>query len=92
MLFLECWSDLPLDSSILFKLYFKQFHCFIEQPEGEEDPVTKKRSNHAQRKIDARKSSGKLDQHLDEQFNTGRLYGKYNRLHEDSIGSKSLNL
>lgn len=42
--------------------------------EGEEDPLTKKRSNHAQRKIDGRKQFGKLDQHLEEQFTTGRLY------------------
>lgn len=46
------------------------------QTEGEEDPLTKKKSNHVQRKLDARKASGKLEQHLEEQFNTGRLYGK----------------
>ena len=37
--------------------------------------LTKKRSNHAQRKIDSRKAQGKLEQHLEEQFNTGRIYG-----------------
>ena len=52
------------------------FSCAIfSQAEGEEDPLTKKRSNHAQRKIDGRKQFGKLDQHLEEQFTTGRLYG-----------------
>ncbi len=48
----------------------------VFQPEGEEDPITKKRSNHAQRKIDERKPGSKTEQHLEEQFNTGRLYGE----------------
>ncbi|XP_065062656.1 small ribosomal subunit protein eS8-like [Rhopilema esculentum] len=43
-------------------------------PEGEEDVLTKKRSNHAQRKVDSRKAQGKLEQHIEEQFNTGRIY------------------
>ncbi|ORX85223.1 40S ribosomal protein S8 [Basidiobolus meristosporus CBS 931.73] len=33
-----------------------------------------KRSNHVQRKIDARKQAAKVDPHLAEQFSTGRLY------------------
>ncbi|KXJ16777.1 40S ribosomal protein S8 [Exaiptasia diaphana] len=43
------------------------------EPE-EQDPVTKKRSNHCQRKIDARKAQGKVTSALEEQFTTGRLY------------------
>lgn len=43
----------------------------------EEDPLNKKRSNHLQRKLDARKSDAKIDSHLEEQFNTGRIYGWY---------------
>merc|ERR1712227_153540 len=39
-----------------------------KMPEGEEDPITKKRSNHAQRKIDERKPGSKTEQHLEEQF------------------------
>ena len=41
----------------------------------EEDPLNKKRSNHLQRKLDGRKSDAKIESHLEEQFNTGRLYG-----------------
>jgi len=33
-----------------------------------------KKSNHVQRKVDERKSSAKIGQLLDDQFNTGRLY------------------
>lgn len=42
----------------------------------EQDPVSKKRSNHCQRKIDTRKAQGKVSSALEEQFTTGRLYGK----------------
>ncbi|KAK9760622.1 ribosomal protein S8A [Basidiobolus ranarum] len=42
---------------------------------GEETAeVEVKRSNHVQRKIDARKQEAKIDQHLADQFSTGRLY------------------
>lgn len=44
---------------------------------SEDDPLNKKRSNHLQRKLDARKSDAKIDSHLEEQFNTGRIYGSY---------------
>merc|ERR1712078_914391 len=37
-------------------------------PEGEEDPLTKPRSKHVQRTIDARKPGSKVEQHLEEQF------------------------
>ncbi|XP_004343838.1 40S ribosomal protein S8 [Capsaspora owczarzaki ATCC 30864] len=40
----------------------------------EEDVLSKKRSHHAQRKIDARKPLAKIDAALEEQFSTGRLY------------------
>ncbi|KAK9700468.1 ribosomal protein S8A [Basidiobolus ranarum] len=42
--------------------------------EASEPEAEVKRSNHVQRKIDARKGEAKIDQHLAEQFNTGRLY------------------
>merc|ERR1712121_360835 len=35
-------------------------------PEGEEDPLTKPRSNHATRKIEERKPLSKVEQHLDD--------------------------
>ena len=38
--------------------------------------LNKKRSNHCQRKMEARKGPSKIDPHLEEQFTTGRLYGK----------------
>lgn len=43
----------------------------------DEDITNVKRSNHAQRKVDARKESSVLDIHIQDQFNTGRLYGKF---------------
>lgn len=48
---------------------------------SEEDPLTKKRSNHLQRKIESRKAEAKIDSHLDEQFVTGRIYGKKKKYH-----------
>jgi len=41
--------------------------------EMEDDPLNKPRSNHLQRKIDARKPEAKIDQHLEEQFTSGRI-------------------
>merc|ERR1719318_80151 len=41
--------------------------------EGEEDSLTKTRSSHAQRKVDSRKPGSKVEQHLDEQFTSGRI-------------------
>jgi len=41
--------------------------------EGEEDPTQKVRSNHATRKIEARKPGSKIEQHLEEQFTSGRI-------------------
>merc|ERR1712002_408917 len=41
--------------------------------ELEDDPLNKPRSHHLQRKIDARKPMAKLDQHLEDQFTSGRL-------------------
>merc|ERR1712109_23556 len=41
--------------------------------EMEDDPLNKPKSNHLQRKIDGRKPGAKLDQHLEEQFTSGRL-------------------
>lgn len=45
-----------------------------ESTKEEEDVLNKKRSKHAQRKLDARKPLAKLDSALEEQFSTGRLY------------------
>ncbi|RKP23292.1 40S ribosomal protein S8 [Syncephalis pseudoplumigaleata] len=49
-----------------------------EEAEGEakdaEDPLTKKRSEHNQRKIKARQANAKVEQSVADQFNTGRLY------------------
>lgn len=43
----------------------------------EDGPLTKKRSNHLQRKMDKRRkdNKAKIDPHVEEQFYTGRLYG-----------------
>merc|ERR1712200_239279 len=43
-------------------------------PEGEEDPLTMPISKHVQRSIDARKPGSKVEQHLEEQFTSGRVY------------------
>ncbi|KAL9962955.1 hypothetical protein ACROYT_G032113 [Oculina patagonica] len=40
----------------------------------ESDVLNKKRSNHCQRKMEARKGPAKIAQQLEEQFTTGRLY------------------
>jgi len=42
----------------------------------EDDALNKKRSKHCQRKIKARKAQAKIASALEEQFTTGRLYGK----------------
>ena len=47
--------------------------CVIQA--SEEDSSAKKRSKHVQRKLESRKAAAKLDQHLEEQFHTGRVYG-----------------
>ncbi|XP_057309658.1 40S ribosomal protein S8-like [Hydractinia symbiolongicarpus] len=41
--------------------------------DGEEDVLNKTRSHSAQRKIDARKPGSKVEQHLEEQFTSGRV-------------------
>ena len=45
---------------------------------SEDDPLTKKKSNHLQRKLEERRkeNKAKVDPHVEEQFLTGRLYGK----------------
>ena len=45
---------------------------------SEDDPLTKKKSNHVQRKLEERRKNNKakIDPHVEEQFLTGRLYGK----------------
>merc|ERR1712141_415496 len=71
---------------LLFKLmplHSSSGKCHYGQPLGrkkghkagelEDDPLTKPRSHHLQRKIDARKPMAKLDQHLEDQFTSGRL-------------------
>ncbi|KAI9230426.1 MAG: ribosomal protein S8e/ribosomal biogenesis NSA2 [Piptocephalis tieghemiana] len=45
-----------------------------EAEDASEDVLTRKRSNHVQRKVDARKQQAKVDPHLADQFATGRLY------------------
>lgn len=47
------------------------------QAEAEDDVLTKKRSNHLQRKLANRKAQAKVDPHVEDQFLTGRLYGGY---------------
>lgn len=42
----------------------------------EEDVTTKKHSPHVTKTLAARKATAKVDPHLEEQFLTGRLYGK----------------
>ena len=47
-----------------------------EVPNPAEDPLTKPRSKHAQRKIDARKTTAAVDPALEEQFATGRILAR----------------
>ena len=47
------------------------------ETEDHTDVLNKKRSNHCQRKMDARKATAKIVPQLEEQFTTGRLYGKF---------------
>ena len=44
---------------------------------AEDDPLSKKKSNHAQRKLDVRRkdNKAKTDPHVEEQFYTGKLLG-----------------
>lgn len=42
--------------------------------EAVDDLANKQRSNHVQRKLEARKPNAKVDPHLEDQFATGRLY------------------
>lgn len=45
---------------------------------AEDDPLTKKKSNHVQRKLEKRRqdNKAKIDPHVEEQFLSGRLYGR----------------
>ncbi|CAG8473068.1 21812_t:CDS:2, partial [Racocetra persica] len=45
-----------------------------KEGQAESEELSKKRSNHVQRKIDSRKEDAKVDPLLDDQFTTGRLY------------------
>ena len=47
----------------------------LAPPTQEVEEEQAKRSNHLQRKLDARKPTAKVDPHVEEQFSTGRLYG-----------------
>ncbi|CAI8032315.1 40S ribosomal protein S8 [Geodia barretti] len=44
-----------------------------QRKEDEEDVLNRKRSSHIQRKLASRKSHAKVEQHVEEQFLTGRL-------------------
>ena len=48
----------------------------LQQEPSEDDPISKKRSNHLQRKLANRKTNAKVDPHVEEQFLTGRVYGQ----------------
>ena len=68
-----CWATLILwptkaSSTCMFPL---------QQEPSEDDPLTKKRSNHLQRKLAGRKPNAKVDPHVEEQFLTGRVYGTF---------------
>merc|ERR1712100_394706 len=54
-------------------------------PEGEEDPLTKPRSKHLQRTIDARKPGSKVEQHLEEQFTSGRVYAPSHHVRDNLV-------
>lgn len=51
---------------------------FIYKTEAEEAELQKKRSRHQEKKMEARKAMAKVTPGLEEQFVTGRLYGKLN--------------
>lgn len=48
---------------------------------SEDDPLAKKKSHHLQRKLEERRkdNKAKMDSHVEDQFLTGRLYGKANQ-------------
>lgn len=50
--------------------------CSLQQEPSEDDPLNKKRSNHVQRKLASRKANAKVDLHVEEQFLTGRVFGR----------------
>ena len=58
----------------------------------ESEELSKKRSNHVQRKIDSRKEAAKVEPALEDQFATGRLYGMYNFLQSVYIHKHKSNL
>ena len=49
-----------------------------KEVDPEDDPLTKKKSGHVQRKLEERRkdNKAKLDNRVEEQFSTGRLLGK----------------
>ncbi|KAJ3338945.1 hypothetical protein HDU93_008844 [Gonapodya sp. JEL0774] len=47
-----------------------------ENPAGTTEELSKKKSNHLQRKLEGRKKDAKIEQALDDQFGSGRLYAR----------------
>lgn len=61
-------------------MYFQFFVCWILQTEAEEAIINKKRSKKIVKKIKLRQKTSKVDPALEEQFQTGRVLGKFNNL------------
>jgi small subunit ribosomal protein S8e len=67
-----------IDATPFRQWYERHYGVPIGRKKGQsketEDETTKK-SNHVLRKLEKRKSNAKTDPHVEEQFNSGRLYG-----------------
>lgn len=67
---------IQIDSTPFRQWYESHYGVTAGRKKKTEEKETEeiKKSNHVQRKVDERKSSSKIGQLLDDQFNTGRLY------------------
>ena len=61
--------------------YEAHYGITIGRKKNVEDKDAAKKSGHVKAKINGRKASAPLDPKLEEQFNTGRLYGKFVRIY-----------
>ena len=73
-------------------LVTNEWSCLSDGCQDEEDVVNRKRSNHVQRKLAGRKALSKVEQHVEEQFLTGRLLGECSHSHTPHSLSLSLSL
>lgn len=67
-------------SGVLEESWFRPWYSMggisFQVETDESDVLNKKRSRHCQKKMEVRKGTAKIAPLLEEQFTTGRLYGK----------------